>query len=43
MVEVSFEVSFLFFRIDIGFEDVDTKVACAGLFFVTIKEAVDLF
>ena len=28
---------------DVGFEDVDAEVACAGLFFVTVKEAVDLF
>ena len=43
MVEVSFEVSFLFFSMDVGFEDIDAKVACARLFFVTVKEAVDLF
>ena len=43
MVEVSFEVSLLFFRIDIGFEDVDAKVACARLFFIDVKEAADLF
>ena len=43
VVEVSFEVSFLFLRMDVGFEDIDTEVAYAGLFFVTIKEAVDLF
>ena len=43
MVEVSFEVSLLFFRMDIGFEDIDAKVAYAGLFFIASKEAADLF
>ena len=43
MVEVSFEVSFLFFRMDIGFEDIDAEVAYARLFFIAVKEAVDLF
>ena len=43
MVEVSFKVSLLFFRIDVGFENVDAEVAYAGLFFVTVKEVADLF
>ena len=43
VVEVLFEVSLLFFRMDVGFEDVDAEVAYAGLFFITGKEAVDLF